>query len=134
MARANRALYRAFVDRDIEAMDALWARAAPVACLHPGQPPLYDRATILASWRAILRNPAQPTTVRIVEDVVVARGDMGMVICREILPGAHLLATNVFTREDGAWRMIHHQSAQAPGPAGAAPAPPAPKRDRRKMH
>ena len=33
---ANLEFYRAFTMRDVAAMDALWARDAPVACLHPG--------------------------------------------------------------------------------------------------
>jgi hypothetical protein len=33
---ANEAFYRAFADRDIDAMDALWARGEPVLCIHPG--------------------------------------------------------------------------------------------------
>jgi len=36
---ANEAFYRAFADRDIDAMDALWARGEPVLCIHPGWPP-----------------------------------------------------------------------------------------------
>ena len=33
---ANAAFYRAFAERDVDAMDALWARSIPVACIHPG--------------------------------------------------------------------------------------------------
>jgi len=40
---ANLEFYRAFATRDVAAMDALWARRAPVACLHPGWAALKDR-------------------------------------------------------------------------------------------
>ena len=33
---ANEAFYRAFADRDVEAMDEVWAQGVPVACIHPG--------------------------------------------------------------------------------------------------
>jgi hypothetical protein len=48
---ANLEFYRAFTTRDAEAMDALWARRAPVACVHPGWPPLTDRDAVVESWR-----------------------------------------------------------------------------------
>lgn len=134
VVEANRAFYRAFIRRDAAALEELWASNSPVACLHPGQSPIYDRATIMASWQAIMRNPETPTQMRIVEDVVVVRGRMGMVICREVLPKAHLLATNMFVREGDAWKIAHHQSALAPPPKDRPAAPAAPKRDRRNLH
>lgn len=132
---ANRTFYRAFMRRDLAAMNELWARTAPVTCLHPGQAPLFDRAAILASWQAIMRNPATPSQIKIVEDRLLVRGRMGMVICREVLPNAHLMATNVFVREGDAWKIVHHQSAAAPPPKDR-PAQPAaaPRRDPRSLH
>ncbi len=32
----------------------------------------------------------------------------------EILPNGILIATNIFAREDGAWRMVHHHASPAP--------------------
>ena len=40
---ANLEFYRAFAARDLAAMDALWARRTPVACLHPGWTAIKDR-------------------------------------------------------------------------------------------
>jgi ketosteroid isomerase-like protein len=134
VVEANRAFYRAFARRDAAAMEELWASASPVACLHPGQAPLFDRATIMASWQAILRNPASPAEIRIVEDSVIVRGRMGIVICREVLPQAHLMATNMFVREGDAWKIAHHQSAVAPPPKDRPTQPAAPRRDRRNLH
>ncbi len=51
---ANEAFYRAFADRDIAAMEEIWASEAPVACIHPGWSPVIGRERVLASWRAIL--------------------------------------------------------------------------------
>ena len=45
---ANRAFYRAFAERDVDAMDQIWAPTGAVVCLHPGQPPLHGRAEIMA--------------------------------------------------------------------------------------
>jgi ketosteroid isomerase-like protein len=129
---ANRAFYRAFARRDIAALEELWANATPVACLHPGQAPLFERAAIMESWQAIFRNPGTPTEIRIVEDRVVVRGRMGIVICREVFSRAHLLATNMFVREGDAWKIAHHQSAAAPPPKDR-PAQPV-RRDKRNLH
>jgi hypothetical protein len=57
---ANLEFYRAFAARDLTAMDALWARRAPVACLHPGWTAIKDREAIIASWAGILANPDAP--------------------------------------------------------------------------
>ena len=45
---ANEAFYRAFAERDIAAMEQLWAQAAPVACIHPGWSPVVGRERVLA--------------------------------------------------------------------------------------
>ena len=43
---ANLEFYRAFATRDLAVMEALWAKTAPVACIHPGWPALADLARI----------------------------------------------------------------------------------------
>jgi hypothetical protein len=39
------------------------------------------------------------------------------------VPGARLVATNVFVREGGAWKMVHHQAGPLP-PAREESEPP----------
>jgi ketosteroid isomerase-like protein len=106
---ANLEFYRAFTERDLEAMERLWAKAAAVACTHPGWGPLNDRAAILESWRGIFANPEAPH-VACHDEEVFLWGEVAMVICEEGLPGNTLTASNLFVREDGAWRMVHHHA------------------------
>ena len=106
---ANEAFYRAFSERDTRAMDELWAKSSPVACIHPGWAPLIGRSRVMASWRGVLENPRSPI-VRCVEPTAHVLADTAFVICYEALGGAKLAATNVFVREDGAWRLVHHQA------------------------
>lgn len=119
---ANEAFYVAFAGRDPDTMAALWATDAEVTCIHPGWPPLAGRDAVLRSWREILANPESPdvkcrgATARIV-------GDVAVVLCAEVLAGGQLAATNLFVREAGGWRMIHHQASPMAG-AMAAEAPP----------
>lgn len=106
---ANEALYSAFASRDMAAMEELWAEEAPVSCTHPGWMPLAGRENVLASWSRILANPDQPRVVAGGAEVH-RYGDTAVVLCRELVAGAPLVATNVFTLEGGAWRLVHHHS------------------------
>jgi hypothetical protein len=134
---ANRAFYRAFNDRDYAAMEGIWAPAGAMVCLHPGQPPLHERADILESWRGILRHPESPR-VRCVGEWVIGRGGLAIVVCREILANGQLMATNSFVRSGTGCHMVGHHSGPVPSieverGQGAATAA-APARDRRKLH
>jgi ketosteroid isomerase-like protein len=114
---ANQAFYEAFAEHDASAMEAVWAREAEVACLHPGWEPLLGREAVMRSWRAILSGGGAPEAIRCERAVARVAGDAAWVICAEVLPGGALAATNLFQKERGAWRMVHHH---------ASPLPPAP--------
>ena len=106
---ADEAFYRAFNAKDPDAMDAAWATEHGVACIHPGWNALLGREDVLASWHNILTNPNQPRIV-IGGAQVVFTPDTAIVLCRELVAGSPLIATNVFAQEAGAWKLIHHQS------------------------
>lgn len=113
---ANEAFYHAFQLKDVAAMEALWARAAPVACTHPGWPSLNGREQVMQSWAAILGNP--DTRAIATRGARAYRyGDAAFVTCYEVIGGSVLAATNFFVREDGAWKMAHHQA----GPCNLPP-------------
>jgi ketosteroid isomerase-like protein len=123
---ANLEFYRAFTERDLEAMDRLWAQAHPVLCTHPGWSPLKDREAVMTSWFNILANPDAPKVACSDEEAFLF-DELAIVLCEEDLPGNTLAATNVFVKEDGAWRMVHHQA----GPIFARqPEPLRPPKDR----
>ena len=106
---ANLEFYRAFTTRDLEAMDRLWARGVPVLCTHPGWVPLSGRAGVMASWHGILGNPDAPS-VMCHDDTAFLYGEIALVLCEEELSGGHLAANNVFIKENGAWRLMHHHA------------------------
>lgn len=108
---ANLEFYRAFTTRDLAAMDAIWARGAPVACVHPGWPALAERDQIIESWQGILGNPNAPR-IACYDERVLLYGDTALVVCEEELDGGTLIASNLFVREDGGWRIAHHQASQ----------------------
>ncbi len=112
---ANEAFYRAFAARDFDGMASLWAERHPVACAHPGWDVLDGREEVLESWRGILESPASPAVGCSLAQARVL-GEVAFVTCQETLPGIHLAATNLFVREGGSWRLIHHQASLiAPG-------------------
>ena len=108
---ANLEFYRAFAARDLAAMNALWARRAPVACLHPGWTALTDRDAIIQSWEGILSSPDAPR-IACFDEQVLLYGDVALVLCEEELDGGTLAASNLFVREDGEWRIAHHHAGQ----------------------
>jgi ketosteroid isomerase-like protein len=118
---ANDAFYRAFAQRDARAMVGIWAEASPVACIHPGWDVLDGREAVLESWRGILGSPTAPEIACSLAEARVL-GDAAFVTCQEAIGSGRLAATNVFVREHGAWRMVHHQA--TPIAAGRARPPP----------
>ncbi len=115
----NESFYRAFRERDLAAMERLWAQEVPVACMHPGMSVLSGRKAVMRSWRGILEHPNAPVLSCSHVEVFVL-GTSAFITCLEGRSGhpPRLIATNVFTMEEGHWRIVHHHAA----PLVAAPA------------
>ncbi|MDE2229260.1 MAG: nuclear transport factor 2 family protein [Alphaproteobacteria bacterium] len=105
---ANLEFYRAFGRGDYAGMEAIWARQAAVLCLHPGWNAVEGREAVMESWRRVLNDP--DFRIMCHNERVHLYGDIAIVLCEEELSGGLLAATNIFIREEGAWRMIHHQA------------------------
>ena len=124
LLEANGAFYAAFVRRDLSAMEALWAHSAPVACTHPGWPTLRGRARVLESLRAIFEGGGAPASLACVGATPHLLGaDAAFVVCNERVPGGELAATNVFVREGGRYRLVHHQASPIVREQQQKPAP-----------
>ena len=72
---------------------------------------LTDRDEIMQSWNGILSNPESPR-IACFDERVLLYGDVALVLCEEELEGGTLAASNFFVREDGRWRIAHHQAGQ----------------------
>ncbi len=121
---ANARFYSAFAESDLAAMEEIWAREAPVACIHPGWTAIAGRDAVLDSWRAIFDGPAAPR-VRAFRPSAHLLGDVAFVTCYEAVGGGLLAATNLFVREGGVWLIAHHHA----GPTAEAPPRDAPDGD-----
>lgn len=122
---ANDAFYQAFRDRDMAAMDDVWARRSRVACIHPGWSALTRRSQIMESWQAIFANPEAPDIACRGAEAFVT-GQQSFVVCYELIGNSLLAATNIFVMEAGVWKMVHHQAGPCSPPAAGLPAEPDP--------
>src|ERR1700737_2880558 len=80
---ANARFYRVFETLDLRQMEEIWAHGEHVRCVHPGW-------GLLTGWVACTENILSET-----------RGKISV---------TSVLATNIFERSAGEWRMIHHHA------------------------
>ena len=117
VSEANARFYRAFEALNLPAMDAVWAHGEDVKCVHPGWPLLTGWPAVRESWRAIFEN-TEEMRFTIADVRVEIHGIVGWVTCTEnILSDVRgrvavtaILATNLFTRVDDAWLLVHHHA------------------------
>lgn len=119
----NAAFYAAINQRNQPHMDALWAREAPVACIHPGWDALEGREEVMRSWKAILSNPRAPH-IELSNASPYVYEHTAFVVCVETIDGDSLAATNVFVREGDGWKLVHHHA--GPMATRREPSPPPP--------
>jgi len=123
---ANAAFYAAFESADLDAMSALWLDDPEAMCVHPGALPVRGKPAIGRSWALIMANT--PYIQFFLTDVSTSvLGRVASVTCTEnvltaadsadnereagAFNGAKAVATNVFVRTPGGWRLwIHHAS------------------------
>ena len=116
---ANAALYTAFETGDVDLMEAVWDAEEPEAlvCVHPGWPMLRGRTNVLRSWSAVMAG-TEYIQFFLTDVQVVVAGDTAVVTCTEnvltsadVGDNAAVVATNVFVRRRGGWRLlVHHGS------------------------
>jgi ketosteroid isomerase-like protein len=130
---AENAFYEALERGDLEGMMAVWSEDEDIVCVHPGGPRLSGQDQVRESWAKILAGGAGPR-VRITHQVAVS----GMMIAVHSVhenfsvPGdpraqVPVIATNVYLRPGGGWRLIVPHASRAPAPRAPAPRETPPK-------
>ena len=105
---ANELFYQALANGDYASMEPLWSGSDDVVVIHPGWPALHGREAVMDSWRRILTGTS--TRAIFCRDARCYLMDkMAFVVCSESFPEGELVATNIFIKEDGEWKIVHHQ-------------------------
>lgn len=112
---AESAFYEAFKALDSEAMSLVWMKSSDASCIHPGGPLLQGTDRVLESWVEIFRDSNPPTVkVRLIQ--ASADSHLAVHTVEESISSgsgtrqAVVLATNVYVRMDGGWRMLAHHA------------------------
>jgi ketosteroid isomerase-like protein len=111
----NQRFYRAFEGLDIGQMDQIWAGEEQVYCIHPGWDLRAGWPAVRDSWVQIF-NHTLSMKFAITDMRIHIVGDCAWVTCMENITSlvdgepqrSHVLATNIFKRREGVWRMVHH--------------------------
>ncbi len=135
--QANSAFYRAFSNKDYEAMENLWLPDASALCIHPSSQALIGAKNVLNSFKemfsggndAFQKNKMEPSNLRI-----AVKGTTAIVTCDEevytkrFVRGKKrdaknkndakngmelvnkLITTNIFRKVSGNWYMVHHHA------------------------
>lgn len=114
---AEAAFYAAFVARDLDTMMSVWAGDDRIACVHPLTAPLNGRAAVAAGWHSMFEAAGQfRVQVELAQEIRAATQVIRivreyLVIGQETEPRPPILATNIYRKEAGGWRMVlHHAS------------------------
>ncbi|MBE9113142.1 nuclear transport factor 2 family protein [Nodosilinea sp. LEGE 07298] len=120
----NKAFYRSFEKKDIEAMEAVWSKGMGCLCIHPGRDALKGWPDIREAWERIFKNTSyleidtdiltvevsgDLAFVVLIENVLqISGGDAGTDRFANRRLEARSMATNGFERMAGQWYMTHH--------------------------
>lgn len=122
------AFYDAMQRGDVDAMMALWADDEEAVCVHPNGSRLVGIPAIRAAFAAIFSRggvDVRPSAVRILQGGTLATHNL---VEKVVVTGpggkrvVECVATNVYVKTPGGWRIVvHHASTIA---EAAEPAPP----------
>ena len=123
VTRANQQFYEAFERLDIARMDRIWAHQEYVTCIHPGWTLQVGWPAVRDSWVLIFNNTFS-MSFDLTEIQIQVAGDLAWVICTENITAqqsadeqqeSRVLATNLFERMEGQWKIIHHHGSPVMG-------------------
>jgi hypothetical protein len=109
--------YDAFSRIDLDLMEKIWCDGDHALCIHPGSGLRRGKTEVMQSWMEIFSGSAPPAieyrfiggfkegnlAVRLVEERIWPRGTSPE-------GAARVLATNVYLREAGSWRLTEHHA------------------------
>lgn len=106
---ANSKFYTTFAACDLIAMQFIWAKQHDVAVIHPGWPAVHGYEKVMKSWQSIFQTQGK-IDIKCIDAKVYIMPTSAFVICTELLGDTKLEATNFYVKEDGVWKINHHQA------------------------
>ena len=107
---ANAAFYKAFESGSIKAMRNIWGHGNHVRVIHPGAGCIIGRDQVLASWDHVFQVGGYQ--IELADVSLHFLQDVAFVTCVELVDSGatvgKVVATNVFERQEGEWRIVHH--------------------------
>jgi translation initiation factor 2A len=99
-------------------MEAAWGTGDQVQCIHPLSACIAGREQVLASWKSVFGGGRLRIAL---EDVRICAGESeAFVTCVEVVDASEeegrVAATNVFEKQQGAWKMVLHHASPLPRP------------------
>lgn len=114
---AEAGFYGALERGDLKTMLCVWADDDGIVCIHPGGERLQGRAAVEASWRVMFAGQTglrfEAENVRITQDGPLSIHSLRERIFVDGRPVGAALATNIYRREEGGWRMLMHHASPA---------------------
>lgn len=104
---ANDSFYKAFAEANVKKMETVWATQSLICCIHPGGKPLFGRKNVIASWRAIL-SAYDHFKISYTNERLIVEKNAALLVCTEILDSGVVFASNIYTKENEEWRLVHH--------------------------
>lgn len=105
----NSEFYTTFAAGDYSTMNELWAKQHDIAVIHPGWSALQGDEPVMRSWQRII-GAQGPIDITCADENVYIMSSLAFVICTETLGATKLVATNIFIKEDGQWKIAHHHA------------------------
>lgn len=127
---AEAAFYAAFEQGALDRMMAVWAEDTEVECVHPLGERLRERGAIRESWRAIFAD-APGLAIRIEQRQSFRSEALAVHVVHEhigvgTVSRTPIVATNVYVRQAGGWRMVLHHASPVRPPRPQPPPPTGP--------
>jgi ketosteroid isomerase-like protein len=121
---AEDAFYDAFEAHDLSAMMGAWADTDDLVCIQPMGPLVQGREAVAGVWKQVFAHAETPH-ILVHHRQWAESPDLAVHVVEEKLtfPGVAadlpaMIATNVYRRDAGGWRMVLHQASPPPPPRG----------------
>jgi ketosteroid isomerase-like protein len=99
-------------------MSSIWGSGEHVQCIHPAAGCIAGRTSVLESWKLILGSGRVNISLEDVRVYADESSSGGFVTCVEVVDAGdtrgRIAATNIFEKQKGAWKIVHHHGSAAP--------------------